>query len=177
MCTVALVACGGGEPHSAVTDPRAEQATLAGSPPPLARIHAQANDLLDGGPKAYDRRIEQLAGYPIVVNKWASWCGPCRSEFPYFQTLSTRYGKRIAFLGIDAGDSAANANDFLIRFPLSYPSYTDPHEEIARSVGVPAAFPVTLFYDSHGKIVYRHQGAYASESKLDEDIRRYTTGA
>src|SRR6476660_4963361 len=69
---------------------------LAGSPPPLAALHAQAGKLLPGGQSAYEQRISSLRGYPVVANVWASWCGPCRFEFPVLQRLSARYGKRVA---------------------------------------------------------------------------------
>src|SRR3954454_6365362 len=74
---------------------------LAGSPAPLAALHMQADQLLPGGLDAYERRIASLKGYPAVVNVWASWCGPCRFEFPTLQKLSAEYGKRVAFLGVD----------------------------------------------------------------------------
>ena len=49
----------------------------------------------------------------MVVNKWASWCGPCRAEFPFFQSQSVKRGKRIAFLGVDGNDNDADAAEFL----------------------------------------------------------------
>lgn len=150
---------------------------LAGSPAPLAALHKQANALLDGGQGAFEERIEQLHGYPVVVNAWASWCGPCRAEFPILQKLSARLGKRVAFLGINSDDSDAAAATFLREQPVPYPSYTDPDKKIAESLGVHIGFPGTAFYDRNGKLVYLKQGPYAQVSELEADVRRYADGA
>lgn len=146
---------------------------LAGSPPPLAALHKQADDLLPGGADAYQKRLAQLRGYPVVVNAWASWCGPCREEFPVLQKLSARYGKRVAFLGINSEDSNDAAATFLREAPLSYPSYTDPDKKLAESLGVSVGFPDTAFYDKAGKLVYLKQGPYRKGSELEADVRRY----
>jgi thiol-disulfide isomerase/thioredoxin len=146
---------------------------LAGSPPALAALHRQANDLLPGGTEAYEKRLAQLRGHPIVVNAWASWCGPCREEFPVFQQLSARYGKKVAFLGVNYLDSNDAAETFLREAPLSYPSYTDPDKKIGESIGIPVSIPDTVFYDSAGKLVYLKQGPYRSNSELEADMRRY----
>ena len=111
---------------------------LAGAPAPLAALHRQANELLAGGSDAYEKRIEALRGYPVVVNVWASWCGPCRFEFPALQQLSAKYGKRVAFLGVDSQDSEDAARTFLSEAPVPYPSYSDPDEEIKESLGSPS---------------------------------------
>jgi thiol-disulfide isomerase/thioredoxin len=146
---------------------------LAGSPAPLAALHKQANDLLTGGTDAYEGRIAELRGYPVVANVWASWCGPCRFEFPVLQKLSARYGKRVAFLGVNSEDSDDAAKTFLAEAPVPYPSYTDSDKEIADSLGASLGFPDTAFYDRAGKLVYLKQGPYAHASELEADVRRY----
>lgn len=146
---------------------------LAGSPPPLAALHEQADDLLSGGTGAYEKRLAELRGYPVVVNVWASWCGPCREEFPVLQKLSARYGRRVAFLGIDYQDSNDAAETFLGEEPVPYPSYADSNKGIAESIGVHGPIPDTAFYDRSGKLVYFKIGPYSDDAELEADVRRY----
>src|SRR5215213_10268082 len=113
LCVVALAGCGSASPKSAG---KPDAASLKGSPAPLAALHRQGNDLLGGGASAFKSRLRELRGYPVVVNKWASWCGPCRSEFPYFQRQSTKLGKRVAFLGVNSNDNDGDAKRFLRQF-------------------------------------------------------------
>ncbi len=105
---------------------------LADSPAPLAALHAQHDRLLPGGTSTFERRIAELRGYPVVVNVWASWCWPCRAEFPVLQRLAAKYGRRVAFLGVDSDDSEASAHTFLKEAPVPYPSYSDPNKEDRR---------------------------------------------
>jgi len=149
---------------------------LAGSPPPLAALHRQANQLLEGGADAYESRIASLRGYPIVVNVWASWCGPCRFEFPTLQKLSAAYGKKVAFFGVDKQDSNDAAKTFLGEEPVPYPSYTDPHQDIGRAIGATGGVPDTAFYDRAGKLVYLKMGPYTDHAELRADVRRYALG-
>jgi thiol-disulfide isomerase/thioredoxin len=146
---------------------------LAGSPAPLAALHSQANQLLPGGTDAYEKRIAELRGYPIVANVWASWCGPCRFEFPTLQKLSARYGKRVAFLGVNSQDSDDAASTFLAEAPVPYPSYTDPDKGLIESLGGVGGLPDTAFYDRSGELVHLKQGPYVDESELEADVRRY----
>jgi thiol-disulfide isomerase/thioredoxin len=138
-----------------------------------ANVRAGANVLLDGGPPAFRARLEALRGTPVVINQWASWCGPCRFEFPFFQRLAKRYVGRVAFLGVDSQDSRSGAREFLARFPVPYPQFYDKDASIARVFRAGRAWPTTAFYDAHGTLVLTHAGAYANEATLDEDIRRY----
>jgi cytochrome c biogenesis protein CcmG, thiol:disulfide interchange protein DsbE len=146
---------------------------LAGAPAPLAALYKQGNELLPGGGGAYEKQIEELRGYPIVVNVWASWCGPCRFEFPVLQKLSARYGKKVAFVGVNSEDSEDAASTFLREEPVPYPSYSDPDEEIKESLGATRGFPDTAFYDKSGELVYLKQGPYVDDSELEADVRHY----
>ena len=166
---LALPGCGADDPPSRTLD----LSRLEGAPPPLAKIHAQRNQLLDGGPDAFQDRIGSLKGYPIVVNKWASWCGPCRQEFPYFQEHCVRLGKRVAFLGVDSNDNDDDAREFLEEYPVSYPTYKDPSVKIAETFKGQIAWPTTAFYDSKGKLAYVKQGAYLKEQDFVDDLKRY----
>ena len=149
---------------------------LAGSPAPLAALHREANQLLPGGLRAYEDRIAALKGYPVVVNVWASWCGPCRFEFPTLQKLSAAYGKRVAFLGIDKQDSDDAAKTFLEEAPVPYPSYTDPGQDIGNQIGASIGLPDTAYYDRQGKLVYLKQGPYTDQADLRADVERYALG-
>lgn len=170
------VGCGAVQPPSRAPTRAAVRAALAGSPPPLAALHAQRNQLPGGGIRAFEARLHALRGTPVVVNVWASWCVPCRAEFPLFQVASVRLGRRVAFLGVDTRDNAPDARGFLSNFPVSYPSFQDPSGDIARSLAPTEGVPATVFLDPAGRVTYFHQGAYRSERDLVRDIFRYAGG-
>jgi thiol-disulfide isomerase/thioredoxin len=150
---------------------------LSGSPAPLAALHAQAGQLLPGGLAAVRTRIAALRGRGVVINKWASWCGPCRSEFGAFQGASAQLGREVAFIGIDSGDSSrADALAFLRSTPVSYPSYYDPSGQAGGAITDSTFTPVTVFLDAAGR-QYIHQGPYPNQVKLESDVRRYALDA
>ena len=148
----------------------AAQQELAGAPAPLAALYEQPNTILDSG---FDKRVEQLKGHPIVINKWASWCRPCRAEFPIFQQVATERGKEVAFLGVNAGDKRPAAEKFLGERPLPYPSYEDPDEDIARKLKAAKFFPMTIFVGADGKTAFVKAGEYTSPAELEADIDKY----
>lgn len=154
-------------------DLRSAREQLAGSPAPLASLHDQSAQLLRGGVPAFEKRLAALRGHPVVLNKWASWCNPCRAEFPAFQQVATSRGNEIAFLGINSGDSTQPAQRFLAQFPVPFPSYVDPDEAIARRIKAPANYPVTVFMDARGKTAFIHQGGYVNKEELEADLDRY----
>jgi thiol-disulfide isomerase/thioredoxin len=177
MFAAGLAGCGAGQPRSAAPSTQSVNAAFKDSPAPLAALHGQANQLLGGGPKAFKALLASLHGYPVVVNKWASWCGPCQSEFPAFQKASVQDGRQVAFVGVNGKDQNGSAAAFLRTFPVTYPSYTDPHEDIARTIEAATYYPLTVYFDRDGKIVFVHAGAYTSPGALERDIQRYVLGS
>jgi cytochrome c biogenesis protein CcmG, thiol:disulfide interchange protein DsbE len=162
----------GGSPTTRLTAAQTG-ALLASSPPPLAALHAQGGLLLDGGASALKARLAGLKGYPVVINKWASWCVPCKEEFGAFQRVSAEYGRRVAFIGIDSEDpKRTDASAFLKSFPVSYPSYYDPSGHLGVQVTDSSFIPVTVFMPLHGQ-PFIYQGQIPSAGKLREEIERY----
>ena len=171
---VAAAGCGGDDDGGATANERPDiEAVSKGAPAKLAALHDQANELLPGGTAAFEDRLGELRGFPVVVNKWASWCGPCRAEFPFFQSQAAKGADRIAFVGVNSNDGEDSASDFLAEFPVPYPSYLDPKLEIAAVIDAAVEFPATAFYDKQGELAYVRRGGYASEDELAADIERY----
>lgn len=165
-----------GSADEAPLPPARVEALLAGSPAVLRTVHEQAGEILDGGSTALHRRLAGLKGYPVVINRWASWCKPCKAEFGAFQRVAAEYGRRVAFLGIDSQDSdRTSAMAFLHSHPVSYPSYYDRSGRLAEQLTDSSFTPVTVFIPIHGN-PYIHQGQYPSTAKLREDVRRYALG-
>jgi thiol-disulfide isomerase/thioredoxin len=126
-----------------------------------------------GGRDAFEARIQKERGTPIVVNKWASWCGPCRLEFPFFRNQANKRKGEVAFIGVNSNDSRSDAEDFLKEQPVPFRHFGDPRLEIAAAFNAVQAWPTTAYYDSKGKLSFVHQGPYTSEDDLAEDIERY----
>ncbi len=165
--------CGAGDGGDYGGDHPDYAKALAAAPAPLAALYKEGNRLLPGGAPAFERRIAALEGFPVVVNVWASWCGPCRFEFPTLQKLSAAYGKRVAFLGVDSQDSDDAAETFLEEAPVPYPSYADGDQAIAEAIGTGGGLPDTAFYDRNGELCFLKKGPYVEHAELGTDIQRF----
>jgi cytochrome c biogenesis protein CcmG/thiol:disulfide interchange protein DsbE len=169
----AIVIAGCGSDGGTVRAKNAPRVSTAGVPRPLARNIGQANTILDGKGDLLKRKLTALRGYPVVVNQWASWCDPCRFEFPFFQAEAKLHKKDVAFLGIDMQDNKGDARKFLEDIPSLFPSIFDPDASYITSLGGGRASPTTVFVGRNGDVLFVHVGAYASQSAVEADIRRY----
>jgi cytochrome c biogenesis protein CcmG/thiol:disulfide interchange protein DsbE len=148
---------------------------IAGAPAQLAALRRRVNVLQGGGTKAFEAQLRALRGYPVVVNMWASWCGPCRIELPLFQREAIKRGARVAFLGVNVADNAGDARKLAARYPMPYPSFTDPRYNIVAGEFGSRVLPVTVFIDADGKHV-THQGQFSTQADLAAQIERYALG-
>ena len=176
LAAAVLAGCGAQQSHVQVPTPAQATRALAGAPAPLAALHGRADTLLSGGKAAFDRELATLHGRPLVVNGWASWCVPCRSEIAYFQSSSVAFGKRVAFLGVAVDDAPAASRTFLRAHWTSYPSFSDQGKQIADAIGIRLGLPTTVIYDRSGH-TFIHQGQYRSAAQLNADIARYALHA
>lgn len=112
---------------------------------------------------------EEFAGDVVVVNVWASWCAPCRSEAPSLERLSREFADQgVAFIGLNTRDSDTSARSFVERFGIGYPNVIDRDGVLQlgfRDSLPPRAIPSTLVIDRSGKVAARVLGA-VSESSL-----------
>lgn len=94
---------------------------------------------------------------PAVVNVWASWCLPCRSEAPLLDEAHRQFGDEIEFIGIDVQDSQPAAKQFLSEFGLEFTHFFDRDRAIPNLYGG-LGTPITMFFARHGELISIHNG-------------------
>lgn len=144
--------------------------SLADDGPSSAPILAASLVDLDGQPLALSR----LQGKVVVVNFWATWCGPCRQETPELISVHAKYGKEgVEFIGIAVEDNAERIKDFVRAYGIDYPVVMgkDKGIELLQALGNRAAgLPYTLVLDAQGGIVAAKRGRMDAE-RLEKALR------
>jgi cytochrome c biogenesis protein CcmG, thiol:disulfide interchange protein DsbE len=125
-------------------------------------------DTLDGEGQI---SLSDYRGKAVVLNLWASWCGPCKQEAPLLQNAWERYrDEGLVVLGVDAQDFPRDARDFVERYGLTYPIAHDRNGSILGRYGS-TGFPETWFVDRQGRLVGEHIAGELSEEQLEENIQ------
>ncbi|MBW4040076.1 MAG: TlpA family protein disulfide reductase [Acidobacteria bacterium] len=149
-------------PADAGADPEAQ--------PMLGKIAPQFTLVDVSGKKV---SLSQFKGHPIVMNFWATYCGPCRLEMPWFQQLEGKYqAQGLVVLGLDQDEGMATREiaDAAKKVGVSYPILL-PDDKVASSYQLGDYLPETIYIDKNGKVVDQTVGAH-SKDELEADIQK-----
>lgn len=151
----------------------AESALDEDAPDFSARLVANAESLRGADGAAPETlELSSLRGRPVVLDFWATWCGPCQVEAPIVNTIARRYkDKGLAVVGVNTSDEDGLATAFVRKKGLGFPVVYDQNSAIAKRYGV-TSLPTLIVVSKTGKIVAVRRGV-TSDSALDELVRRY----
>ena len=131
------------------------------SPPSVGEIS-------EGSPNVFDSTLRSLRGKPVVVNFWATWCEPCKSEMPRIVAAAEKYEGRVHFLGVDVEDDVKAAAAFARRYKMTFRNLSDPDGTIRRDQKL-LGLPVTQFYSAEGELSFLQNGEISAKD-LDRKI-------
>jgi peroxiredoxin len=117
-------------------------------------------------------KLSELRGNVVMINFWASWCGPCRQEMPLLQQLYERYQDLgFTLLGINVDEDSVVADKILKEISVSFPVLYDSRNKVSKRYQV-KAMPSTFVIDRDGKVRYLHQGYKSGyEASYQQQIR------
>jgi cytochrome c biogenesis protein CcmG/thiol:disulfide interchange protein DsbE len=110
--------------------------------------------------------LADYRGEWVLVNVWASWCGPCREESPALERISRRHRSRLTVLGIDTRDLSDDGRDFLAEFGISYPQLRDGDGDYARELGT-TGVPESFLVGPDGTLVDHFPGPFADDEAIE----------
>ena len=122
----------------------------------------------DGG----EVRLSELKGQVVMINFWATWCGPCRQEMPLLQQIHAKYEPLgFTMLGVNVEPDSAAAQNWLKDMPVSFPIVFDRKSEVSSSFGV-EAMPSSVLIDREGRVRHVHRGYKPGDEAVYADLVR-----
>ena len=114
---------------------------------------------------------------PVVINVWASWCIPCRSEAPLLERAFNQFGDEIRFIGVNVADTQSGAQEFIAEFALSFENLFDAPRSVPAALGA-SGVPQTYFFAPGGELVHYQPGVIDERTlalQIDELLNRKGT--
>lgn len=137
---------------------RATAALLAGLPAFAVSSSTPAPDFTLAARGGGSVSLSQLRGQVVMINFWATWCGPCRQEMPLLDDIYRKYRKMgFTLLGVNVEPDARAAEEWLEQTPVSFPILYDPDSKVSKLYKV-AGMPSTVFIDRKGNLRVLHKG-------------------
>lgn len=185
LLVMILAACGGS--RGAESDPAASvienAASSADSEQGNATVNDGAVDASSGDVEVASEftmmslagdevSLSSLRGRYVLINFWATWCGPCRDEMPYLQQLSVDYADQVTVLGVNMREDPERIHPFVEEFGLTFPVLLHPTDELIMENHV-LGLPVSYVVGPDGEVVYRKIGEISPEefdAWLDENL-------
>ena len=116
--------------------------------------------------------LEDLKGQVVMINFWATWCGPCRQEMPLLEQIQVKYEPLgFTLVGINVEPDSAAAQEWLAKVPVSFPILFDRNNQVAESFGV-EGMPSSVFIDRSGNVRYVHRGYRPGDEAKYADMVR-----
>ncbi len=135
-------------------------------------LHKPAPDFTLKSLEGPNIKLSELRGDVVLINFWASWCGPCRQEMPLLEELNTKYAPMgFTMLGVNVEQDSTAAKSMLAELGISFPILFDDQNSVSESYDV-IAMPTTIVVDRDGNVQYVHHGYKpGDEDKYQDAIR------
>jgi thiol-disulfide isomerase/thioredoxin len=122
------------------------------------------------------RKLSEFRGKPLLINVWASWCGPCVAEMGSLDRIARRHnGRQFHVIGISTDDYAEKAQAFVVRAGISFDNYLDRGLLLETMLGA-SRIPLTVLVDAKGKVLAKHYGARDWDSRENKALIAKTLG-
>lgn len=133
-------------------------AAAAGAAVPAVSTSATAPDFTLRALEGPNVRLQELRGRVVLVNFWATWCGPCRQEMPHLNRLYEKYrGSGFQLLGVNIDEDPRAATELAAKLGVKFPVLLDTDKKVSRLYDM-SAMPATVVIDRDGKVRYLHRG-------------------
>jgi peroxiredoxin len=114
--------------------------------------------------------LSDMLGQPVILNFWATWCGPCKMEMPYLQQVYDEWsGEGLVLLAINCGESSSQATGFMQSYGYTFPVLLDSNGSVSDNYGV-RYIPTTFFIDVYGIVQGKQVGAFPSEEAIEQEL-------